>query len=182
MNENEEITPLLPAYSLPRIPAKMLKNLVALQLAMSKATITKTGRNKHLGNNYATLDDIIEVLMPLASENKIVILQIPMESPARRAGVITVVADAESGEQFEFSCEVAVAQDNVQGYGGGLTYASRYALMRLFMLRGEVDDDGNTAAGRVIEQSPEDPVHASPKPSILARPNGIRPVGVRSAG
>lgn len=103
--------------------------------------------NPHFKNKYASLETVLEKLLPIANEVGLVISQ--------RVGIVegfwcvsTVVRDETETETLCVMPVINPKQD-AQGFGSALSYAKRYSLMSAFcMVGGLEDDDAETAQGR----------------------------------
>jgi hypothetical protein len=103
--------------------------------------------NPHFKNKYASLETVLEKLLPVANEVGLILSQ--------RVGyfdgfwsVCTVVAD-EDGMEVISTMPVINPKQDAQGFGSALSYAKRYSLMSAFsMVGGQEDDDAETAQGR----------------------------------
>jgi hypothetical protein len=107
--------------------------------------------NPHFKNKYASLETVLEKILPVANEVGLVITQ--------KIGwvdgfwcVRTLVMDNSSIE--ELSCMPVInPKGDAQGFGSALSYAKRYSLMSAFaMVGGLEDDDAETASGRPTGQ------------------------------
>jgi len=96
-------------------------------------------KNPHFGNNYASLEGIIEHL------NKHGVLDnITQGCQVRDGHLLFVTSDGEREVAFPFDPGKA----GPQAVGSALTYARRYGLLLFFNLVGEPDDDAERAEGR----------------------------------
>ena len=114
----------------------LIKAMVAVQKDMKN--MKKSGNNSYLGYDYSTLEDVWEVLRPLASKNDLLVMQIPSEG-----SIITEVHHAEGGFIL---AETKTSMDvkDFHALGSSFTYMKRYALCALFGISsGEVDDDAS---------------------------------------
>jgi hypothetical protein len=107
--------------------------------------------NPHFKNKYASLETVLEKILPVANEVGLVITQ----KIALVDGfwcVRTLVMDNSAIE--ELSCMPVInPKGDAQGFGSALSYAKRYSLMSAFaMVGGLEDDDAETASGRPTGQ------------------------------
>jgi hypothetical protein len=120
-----------------------VKTLAAALLAAQREmpAVRKDGKG-HVGNRFATINAILEAARPILNTHGIVVIQAPTQVngfPALRTVLLH-----ESGELFEDTMLLVMAQSTPQGQGSGLTYARRYALAAMLGLEQE-DDDGAAA-------------------------------------
>jgi hypothetical protein len=107
--------------------------------------IAKDASNPFHKNTYATLDQIIEQVRPILSENKLVISQ-DVSAENEYVTVSTFLLH-ESGEWLESSgTTLRLAKNDPQGAGAGITYARRYDLCAFLSLNTGEDDDGNSSS------------------------------------
>lgn len=124
-------------------------NLNSALLAVQKELKNpeKTAKNPFHKNSYSPLDEILETVKPVLSDNELTLRQ---GSLFDGLGIIvyTILTHAPSGEAIKETCAVALkpGADSQQSCSA-LTYGKRYAIMSLFSLVGELDDDGNQASG-----------------------------------
>ena len=89
---------------------------------------------------YSPLDEILNLVRPLLSENGLSIIQFPT-SQGNTVGVTTMLTHS-SGEFIEFDPIVlAMDKQSAQGAGAAITYARRYALSAILGISSEDDDD-----------------------------------------
>ncbi len=105
--------------------------------------IKATGHNKHLGNEYLTLADILAGVRPTLTKHGLAISQRPMVTSAG-AGAITSIMHKDGG-CFETSLLLPVAQQSPQAIGSAITYARRYTLTGLLGIAADLDDDAEAA-------------------------------------
>jgi len=135
---------------------KRSETISALTEALAKAqgafpAVQKSGENKHLGNQYSTLDDIIAAVRKPLAANGLSFLQ-PLVSLEDGALVLETILMHQTGEWV--SSEVAVpslsgnkAVNELQAFGSALTYMRRYTLTAMLGVTSEEDVDGNGASG-----------------------------------
>jgi hypothetical protein len=118
------------------------KKLQRLQDRME--AIAKDQTNPHWKSSYFDINTVIATLLPLLKGEKLVVNQ-PLTHIEGVPAIETVVTDSESGESF--SRVVPLIQNpDPQKFGGVITYMRRYALVSMFLIQGEEDDDGNKAS------------------------------------
>ena len=107
--------------------------------------LLKDAKNPHFKNTYATLGAVLDALKPHLEKEGLLVTQIPAEVDSK-PGLKTTVTHVESGEALGATAPLVLDRDNMQGYGSALTYMKRYALVSIFTLDADEDDDGNAAA------------------------------------
>lgn len=117
---------------------KLTEKLLKIQGAEFR--VDKDWKNPHFKSSYVTLDNLLSVLLPLATENKIAIYHFISDKK-----LITQVKDTESDECI--ASEFPIYQEDPQKIGSAITYAKRYNLGAIFNIITEVDDDGNSVSG-----------------------------------
>jgi hypothetical protein len=129
--QSEQITELIPA-------------LVKFQIAFDNASLKKDRKNEHLRNQYVSLDNLLNVIRPLLSENGLVVVQ-------QLAGeYMTTVLYHSSGQFIGANMPFNPMNGNkgtnaLQELGGGITYAKRYSLGALLQISVDVDTDANNS-------------------------------------
>lgn len=106
--------------------------------------IEKTEDNPFFHSKYFSVDSVIAQLKPILTRKKLVVIQ-PLAGDQGTPTLNTVVCDVESGEWINFATPLPQNPDP-QKQGAIITYFRRYALVSLFLLQGELDDDANSAA------------------------------------
>lgn len=98
------------------------------------------------GYKYADLAAVCEAIIPVLSKHGIAVVQ---GSPADNLGVIeTLLIHGKSGEWLSSFAPIYEGRNGgAQGYGSGVTYARRYALLAAAGVAPEDDDDGAKASG-----------------------------------
>ncbi len=108
-----------------------------------------SGENPFLKNKYATLADIDDSLRKAFEGTGLSYSQDARTDIAN--GIVSVVTTIhhESGEYRNYGpFELKPAKADVQGYGGAVTYAKRYAVSAVFGIVADPDDDGESAMDR----------------------------------
>jgi hypothetical protein len=118
-----------------------------LHKALAKAqsefkTITKdsTAKAGSFTYSYASLDSILEEILPILHNNGLYVSQSPIND-GERVGVETKIIHAETGEMLEGKFTLKLDKDTPQGAGSAITYAKRYAIQSMLGLNFEVDTD-----------------------------------------
>ena len=127
------------------------ENIDQLASALAKAQsqlqpVKKTGRNPHLGNEYATLDDIIGSSRKPLTDNGLAYTQL-LQGKNGTVKLTTMLMH-ESGQWLSGSVVIKAGAvkgpiNEVQALGRDITYMKRYALAALLGIAAETDDDGN---------------------------------------
>ncbi len=126
--------------------------------------IQKNSINPHFGNTYVSLDRVLETVLPVLAEDNLMLMQWPTNVsgvPALR----TVIYDIETEESMEDTMMLVLERDNPQGQGSALTYAKRYAILSIFGLTADEDDDGQKASTGPTKARPIKTVNTSDEPS-----------------
>lgn len=127
--------------------SESIKNLaVALAKFQGKVSNPSNSRTVSAGKfsyQYAPLDEILNLVRPLLSENGLSIIQAPMSSEGN-VSVSTILLH-DSGEYIELE-PITLKMDKItaQGAGSAITYARRYALSAVLGIASEDDDDANS--------------------------------------
>ena len=142
----------------------LLKAFVKAQSEFSP--IPKDGRNKHLGNSYATLDNIIAKVRPVLFANGLGFYQVTVNGEEGSIGVETVLVH-ESGETLTIPAFfVKPVKADPQGAGSALTYAKRYSLSACLGISSDSDDDGHGASVSVPVEKPKKVEPKAEKPVL----------------
>lgn len=138
-----------------------MKALIAAQAEMG-ASVTKDSKNPFFKSTYATLNAVLETVVPVLNAHKIFVGQLPALE-ANGEQVIVTTLTHESGQFMNSTMRVTLAKMNdPQAAGSGISYARRYALMSMLSLGAE-DDDGEAAMGRQKTYTPP-PAKSTPAP------------------
>lgn len=157
---------------------KMSETIGKLAMALVKfntevETIAKDAKNPHFKNNYATLDNIVEVIRPLLAKQGVIVMQIPGGDGENV--IMKTMLLHESGEYMESEALIMrPAKNDPQGVGSCITYARRYSLCSMLSLSTGEDDDGNHAsqpqrATQAPQSAPQGAPH-NPQPQQPASP------------
>lgn len=112
--------------------------------------VIKDSANPFCKNRYASLAAVLNVVKPALVKHGLILCQ-SQEVEGVPQGVFrlnTELAHLESGQGMCILTDIPLGKADAQGVGSAFTYARRYALMGLFNLVAEEDDDGNKACGR----------------------------------
>lgn len=97
---------------------------------------------------YSTLDDILELILPMLTEAGIVMYQAvyPAEGMPGHDVLKTVLCDEESNETV--TSEVTLPPSTRwHDFGSGIAYARRYGIVGLLNITSDDDDNGGVASG-----------------------------------
>lgn len=133
---------------------ELAKALLQVQRQMSPAT--KDGKNPFIGNNYATLNSVMESCREALLSNNIWLCQypVPVDIPDS-IGLMTKLTHTESGQWQASLAVVPLPKADPQGMGSAITYARRYAITAMLGMVTE-DDDGE-AARRTVKNAKSTP-------------------------
>lgn len=126
-----------------------MKNLATALLKAQKnmGVALKDAKNPFYKSKYADLNSVIDASIGVLNDAGIVVLQ-PVVVIDGKQYVETKLIHADSGESQSSFTEVIVKSPNdAQQAGAGITYARRFGLQALVVLKAE-DDDGNFASGK----------------------------------
>lgn len=141
MNTSSAITKLSQA---------MLKVQQQLQPAI------KDAKNTFVGNDYATLNSVMETCKDALISHGIWLTQLPCPAPVElgtgHIALETKLIHAESGEWISSTAVIPLPKNDPQGMGSAITYARRYSLCAMLGIITE-DDDGNAASNPVQKQA-----------------------------
>jgi hypothetical protein len=117
----------------------------ALAIFNSKVSkVSKDANNPFFRNKYATLDNIIDEVRPILTENGLTLMQFP-SGDGNLVSVSTYLMH-ESGEWIESDPLIMKpVKNDPQAIGSCITYARRYSLASFLSLNTGEDDDGNKA-------------------------------------
>lgn len=96
--------------------------------------------------NYATLGNVMEVLRPVLVENELLVEQAPNTLEGKEV-LTTIIIHVPTDQARMYHTPLVLDKSNMQGVGSAITYARRYALVSIFFMDADEDDDGNAAAG-----------------------------------
>jgi len=124
----------------------------ALSKAHSKLLLAPMDSvNPAFRSKYASLESILKALKPVLAENDLFVSQFPIGTNTLR----TVVGH-KSGEKIVSSFSMTPQTEKPHAIGSNITYMRRYALLSIFAMVGDPDDDGNEASASpaVVAVSP----------------------------
>jgi hypothetical protein len=115
--------------------------LAAAQAEMGPAL--KDAVNPAFKSKYADLAAVLAAVLPSLNKHGIAMIQPTYDDETGRY-VKTVLVHGETGETLEWRVPLIIVKNDMQGYGGAVTYARRYGAMCVGIA--PEDDDGNAAA------------------------------------
>lgn len=126
---------------------QIVSALLAIQQEVEP--IVKDKKNSHLGNKYASIEAITDVVRPLLAKHGVFLMQ-GVEKPEVGVGVVSMLTRLVhvSGEWVENRvcspmADASGKSANVQIAGSITTYLRRYGLSAILALTTDEDDDGN---------------------------------------
>lgn len=145
--------------------SEQITNLAsALAVAQAKFSPVVKGKRAEIsagrGYSYADLATVCEAVIPTLSEAGIAIIQ--GSAPDKLDVLETLLVHGKSGEWIATYAPIFEGRNGgAQGYGSGVTYARRYALLAAVGVAPEDDDDGAKASGanakpRTVAQAASD--------------------------
>lgn len=112
--------------------------------------IAKDSKNPHFKSDYASLEDIWDVIKVLLAKWGLLVTQHPGKCERGIIEITTAVIHIETG-QFVISVgEMPMGKEGPQAAGSAITYARRYFIAPILGLIAGKDDDGEGAEGRGI--------------------------------
>jgi hypothetical protein len=120
---------------------KIYKSIGKIQRS---SVIKKEKDNPYFKSKYADINNILELLFPLLEKEGLTISQ-PLTNMDGKPALKTIIAS--DSEVLESTVPLPELQE-AQKMGSAITYYRRYALVSVFGLATEEDDDGNKASGK----------------------------------
>lgn len=151
-----------------QIETSIFSKILAVQSALEP--IVKDSPNPFFKSKYFDINAVVAVLRPILSKNGLIVLQ-PLSEINGKPAIETHIIEASTGKQMGFKTPLIENQDP-QKFGSVITYTRRYALVSLFLIEGEADDDGNAGA-----KPKEDPTYVNYEKtcSSCGKPSGNYP-------
>lgn len=139
-----------------------MKNLAKalLKSQMEMGVALKDSSNPFFKSKFADINAVIDAAVPVLNNNGIVVSQVTkvlgVEFGQPPVPVLrTTLTHAESGESQESDTMIICAKPNdPQAMGSAISYARRYGLQAMVVLKAE-DDDGNKGSGKIVETKKE---------------------------
>lgn len=135
-----------------------------LEFQKKVTPIVKDSSNPFYKSKYFDINSLLETIRPILNELGLIITQ-PLITIEGRAGLQTVIIDAETGKRLIDSTTILPENNDPQKMGATITYFRRYSLQSMLCLEAE-DDDGNTASGKI---APAKSAYTTP-PTTVAKP------------
>lgn len=124
------------------------------ELSVIKATPNAAFKQGGKVSKYADINSILETLIPVLNEAKLVVACMPTKE-----GMVMQVTDTESGEWIRFIGWLNFTGQTAQQIGSQITYMRRYMYNSMFNLQAE-DDDGNLTSGVTQSYQAATPLNA----------------------
>lgn len=121
---------------------ELAKALVSAQAEMPAVEPDKV--NPHFKSGFVSLDHLIAKTRPVLNKHGLAISQSPSHIEGQPA--LTTTIHHLSGESVSSTMPLLVGKNDMQGLGGALTYARRYAWAAALGICADEDDDGEQAA------------------------------------
>jgi len=156
--------------------SKMDNQLTALLTALNKVQgelkpVEKSKSNPHFRSKYATLEDILEVAIPLLSKHGLVLIQ-SLAGTETSPTLETIIAHV-SGQNIKSTAPLFCKELTSQGLGSAITYMRRYSLMAILGISTtDEDDDGNRASKPTLQQKP---IEQRPVQTLKTQPSSPAP-------
>ena len=114
-----------------------------LQVQNEIKPVKKTNENSFLNYKYADINSILEQVLPILNNNKILLHQ-DFTTDDNNNFICLTTLTHESGEQIRNSVPMRVVKQDPQSIGSLCTYSRRYGLSAILGLTA-FDDDGHSA-------------------------------------
>lgn len=139
--------------------SKLYQALVKAQRNMKVAT--KDATNPFFKNKYADFEDVIKASRDALLDQGLSVLQ----RVSTENGVYYLYSRLfhESGEWIESKMQLIALKADMQGVGGAITYAKRYAYSALVGVVTSDEDDDGESAGKVTDKPTSAPIDTKPK-------------------
>lgn len=129
---------------------EITKALVAAQKQFKAAE--KDGQNPHFHSNYATIESVIDSVVPALNEQGIAVIQGPSADESFQGACLETMLVHTSGQWISSLIKIPSGKNDAHGFGSAYTYARRYSLAAMCGIK-QYDDDGNAAAEKEKEKS-----------------------------
>lgn len=116
-----------------------------IQAQSDVGRVIKDGKNDFLANEYATLEAVQNVVMPVFHAQGFAVLQSGGADEYGKYMSTTLVHS--SGHTFDSKIYLIHSKQDMQSLGSAITYARRYGLLAMSGVQA-VDDDANEAVGK----------------------------------
>ena len=147
-------------------------NELATALAQAQSQfkpVKKSGKNPHLKSEYATLDDVLKATSKALSSNGLALVQSLDEDDK-----LTTALLHNSGQWISSTCAIPATNghrgiNQLQAFGGALTYMRRYALTALLGVSSDTDDDAHAAKDERRQPKRNGKAERPLEPDVLRR-------------
>jgi hypothetical protein len=140
--------------------------LIAAQAEMP--AVEPNATNPHYKSRFVTLDHLIAKTRPTLTKHGLAIMQFPSQldgAPALTTRLVHL-----SGEAVEDTMPLVLAKQDMQGLGGALTYARRYAWSAVLGISSEEDDDAERDAAAARDREVPAALADDPPDANLVEP------------
>jgi hypothetical protein len=140
---------------------------IAAALAKAQGQIenaSKDAANPAWRSTYATLASVINASSEKLSENGIAVVQATV--PTENSLMIVTTLNHSSGQWFRSYTPLILAKQDMQGLGGAISYARRYALSAIIGISQEDDDAQSATDAKKNEDKKPAPVVAKTKETV----------------
>lgn len=131
--------------------SNLAEALVAAQADMP--AVAPDAVNPHFRSKFVSLDHLIAMTRPVLNRHGLAIRQSPTHIDGQPALETTI--HHVSGEEASSVMPLLVSKSDMQGLGGAITYARRYAWAAALGICADEDDDGNQASAGGGAAAPE---------------------------
>lgn len=121
---------------------ELAKALVAAQKKFK--TAEKDGENPHFHSNYATIESVIDSVIPALNAEGIAVIQGPAAETDYQGACLETMFLHTSGQWISRLIKIPSGKNDAHGFGSAYTYARRYSLAAMCGIK-QHDDDGNAA-------------------------------------
>jgi len=115
--------------------------------------LTRNAENPFFKSKYVPLEEVQKELEPKLKAN-----DIGLSQPLLGKGITTIVSHKPSGEWMSLPSEINADHLKPQDQMSGVTYMKRYALVGLFNLQIDKDDDGERVTDHAGQSKQDLPV------------------------
>lgn len=114
----------------------------------------KDGANPHFHSNYATIESVIDSVVPALNAKGIAVIQRPAADDQYQGACLETMLIHTSGEWMSSLIRIPSGKNDAHGFGSAYTYARRYSLAAMCGIK-QFDDDGNAAveAAKVVAKN-----------------------------
>jgi len=109
--------------------------------------VKKTAKNPFFKSSYADLNSVMDSLAPALIECNLIYVQYANRYDCEDVLTTELVNISKPDEKIISHTHLIIPKNDMQSFGGAITYARRYSLISMFGLEA-IDDDGNVASGK----------------------------------